>query len=98
MNTKNLKVGRYYLISSCELESRERGHYVGKFIEESDNSPYLYLNKKQVFLFQFEVRIIAGHDGRPYSKTSGKDGYCWFVTKDSIIKELTYDEAMACML
>ena len=88
MNKEKLVIGNYYLVSLHELHGQQKKD-VGKLIAIVDN---IYLRwssgRRQKYLIEF-VNHVGGHNGLAYSPVSGKEGYCWYVTGNSIIKKLT---------
>ena len=89
MNINELKINHYYLIRNknrwdCHLNVRIEDEYlVAKII----------LIEGCSILLEF-TRDIKGHNGGNGAVRKGKDGYCWYVNPEVIIKEIPFNELM----
>jgi len=85
MNYKDIKLGHYYMVTptfSVEKEFIPIGKCIGK------DAYYILLEY---------IQYMGGHSGSHtflVEGKSGKDGYCWYVKPNNIIKEMTLDEVM----
>jgi hypothetical protein len=84
-----LKINHYYLIRNkerwdCGLNVRIEDEYlVAKIITIERCS----------ILLEF-TRDIKGHNGGEGAVRTGKDGHCWYVNPEVIIKEIPFNELM----
>lgn len=98
MKVSDIKIGRCYLIRTNELVNLSREKLICTLLGILSEQQFDYKGYNQKYLVQFRHKIFVGHSGLNYENLKGKYNQCWYVSKQSFIRELHEADILAIEL